>query len=195
MELSEVSPAAARAAAAVSDPAAMAPTFRAAQLIMISDVRRNFNEGHDPDGNAWPKLAHPRPDGGDKPLMNRGLLAASVSARAGDREVILGTNRPGAQLQQNGGVIKPVAGKFLAIPLTKEAVRSGGPRKFPQTLHAVVNSATGKGVLADRAGTAHFALCKQVTIPPRPFMGFGKRLVDKLAKLFGDFLERLLAGR
>ena len=38
--------------------------------------------------------------------------------------------------------------------------------------------------------TPMFALLASVTIPPRPFIGFGQRLAGKIDNIIGDFVER-----
>lgn len=186
---------AARLAAEVTSERTVAPAMRIAQQMIVADVKQNFAGSHDPDGRPWLPLAHPRPAGGNKPLQDKGLLAASISARSQGRTIVVGTSRPGANLHQNGGVVRPVRAKFLAIPLTREASRAGSPRRFPAPLHAVVASATGKGVLADARGRAQYALVKSVRVPARPFLGFGLKLIDRLAAMFGEFFERLIGGK
>lgn len=180
-----------RAAAALTAQQ-LAPALRVAGQMIVADVKQNFAGSHDPDGNAWRPLAHPRPSGGGKPLQDRGLLAASISAKAAGLTVTVGTNRPGASLHQAGGVVRATRAKFLTIPLTVAAQRAGTARRFPAPLHAVVSGA--KGVLLDDRGDAQYALVKSVRVPARPFVGFGQRLIDRLGRMFAEFVERRLAG-
>lgn len=193
MSLAELNVEASRLAQTLRNPTTLRPALKRAELLMVSAVKENFSRGADPDGRSWKPLAHPRPAGGDKPLRDRGLLAASMSAMSKPDGVAVGTNRPGAGVHQNGGLITATRRKFLAIPLTKIASRAGSPRRFPQKLHAVISGKAG--VLLDAKGKAHYALVKSVRIPARPFLGFGKPLLDKLSRMFGEFLAELVRGK
>lgn len=150
----------------------------------LSGAKRHFMEGKGPDGQAWPPLAHSRVRGGSKPLRDTGGLMASIQAgvRAdGDRLVIVvSSNKVQAALMQHGGQVAPKKGKFLAIPLTKEALRAGSPRSFQGTLHFVGKRNSGKGALIDARGRAQYALTNRVLIPARPFLGFSDATIDRI---------------
>lgn len=69
--------------------------LRRCELAVIASTKENFAGGHDPDGNPWPPLKRPRTSNYNKgsrglPLRDKGLLAASTSARgaAGNHEVL-----------------------------------------------------------------------------------------------------------
>lgn len=182
--------------------------LKRAAIAMKADVNENFNTSASPDGAPWAPLRFPRPNskGGDKPLLNTGLLRASITRTgAGHIEnltatsVEIGTVRPGANLMHAGGTVVPTKAKALAIPLTKEAysatVNGGGPRKFPRPLFVLWKAGAKSGALAEvvQKGRGkkkkptlirHFALVKSVTVPARPFVGFGQRLVAKLESAF-----------
>jgi len=101
------------------------------RVAIARDVRRNFEEGHDPDGNPWLPLKYPRArtGGADQPLRNNGLLMASITEQSAeghleeltDTALVMGTNLPYAHLQQEGGTVQ--GNPLLAIPLSREAAR------------------------------------------------------------------------
>ena len=174
----------------------------------MSDIKKNFSEGHSPDGVKWRALAHGRPSGGTAlPLRDNGLLLASVGYHITGNEIAAGSGLEYAGVHQWGKVIKPVKAKMLAIPITKEAKRAGGPRNFPRPLVAIVGK-NGKGVLAEaprpkpkgkrkstavaagpvkrQMGKVHFILVKEVTVPARPFVGLSSGLMGRLEMLMID---------
>lgn len=134
--------------------------------IMVSDVKKRFTSGTAPDGSRWKPLKFARPRGGNMPLMDTGRLRNSIVGRFDLNGVTVGTAHPGAALQNFGGTVRPVKGKFLAIPLTKEAVRSGTPRGMIGTEAMPIFAKMINGV---RVG--HFLLLKKTVVPARPFMG------------------------
>jgi phage gpG-like protein len=105
------------------------PLANILKQILVSDVKSRFSTGTDPSGAKWRPLKHARPNGGDVPLRDTGILMASFSGGTDGNSVWVGTTHPGAALHNFGGVVRG-RGKMLAIPLTKEAKRSGGPRRW-----------------------------------------------------------------
>lgn len=141
------------------------PLLKQWKLLLVSETKKNFQGGHAPDGTPWRPLAFQRARGGDKPLRDRGILMASLTAANGSGHVesmtqtfgesrnaslLFGSNLEYAALHQHGGTIRPRNSKMLAIPLTPEAARAGSPRNFPRDLAVIVNRSTGKGVLVER---------------------------------------------
>jgi phage virion morphogenesis protein len=168
-------------------------TFRGVWPIVAQmaagDVRTNFQEQHAPDGTPWVPLAHGRPGqpAGAIPLRDNGLLMASITGRAVENGVVVGTNLRYAPLHQYGGVVRPKKGKFLAIPLTREAKRAGSPRNYRGRLAPRINKARQTGVLIDVASdVAQYALVKEVTVPARPFLGFSPGLIQRIEALLVD---------
>ena len=179
--------------------------LQACAVAVKADVRENFDQSHDPDGNPWPGLKFPRVRGGTKPLMDRGILAASFSGSGQGHiedvqpfQLTVGTNLDYASIHQTGGTIKPVRGKYLAIPMSKEALRAGWPRDWtgPTLIlygSSLVEFATkGKGKKVKPVKITHYILVKQVTIPPRPFAGFSAKVLDIIDDILGRFLEGVL---
>ncbi len=184
-----------RLAASLTNPRNLNPVLKSASLMMVSSAKDCLNRGQTPDGIPFPPLAHTRPAGGNKPLRDKGLLAASISGRNSDTEAAAATNLEYAALQNYGGTVTAKKSKFLAIPLTLEAARAGSPRNFPRRLVAIVQSAQNRGVLIDNELEPQYVLVKSVTIPARPFMGFGPKLLDRLTLLFQEYFTNLVKGR
>ena len=201
------------------------PALKKCRVLIVADIKENFQGSHTPDGIPWKPLAHPRPNskGSDKPLLDKGLLRASVTASGGKghyetitrREMTFGTNLEYARVQQEGGTIRPRNAKNLAIPLTKEAVKAGSPRNWAEgfvkkgknmaqrnmlTLIArpgknplLVEILSGKGKKGAR-WIAHYVLVKSVTIPARAFLGFGDKLIQGVSEILADFTQRQAGG-
>lgn len=204
--LSQLSALVERAAAALT-PADLAPVYAAMQVQATAMTKRHFADGKGPDGKAWAPLAFPRPSGGSGlPLRDTGRLMASIAARADAGGLVVGTAHPAASLHQHGGIVTAKKGKFLAIPLTKEARRAGSPRGYGKPLHfrsrsggrsgALVESRTGKGK-RQQGGRAVYALVPSVRVPARPFLGFGPDELQRLGALAGKWVASHIraAGR
>ena len=200
--------------AALAASASYRQPLQSCRQVIVSDVKENFAAGHGPDGTPWKPLAHPRASsrGADQPLKDTGLLAASVMSANSPHHVeeltddyfLMGTNLDRARLHQEGGTITPKNAKALSIPLTKEAARAGGARNFPRDLF-VWQGDGGQAFLAEAQQKGRgkkgftqilfqYILLDSVTIPARPFLGFGQRLVGKLVEVFKDYWGRLLGG-
>lgn len=178
------------------------------RVAIVADARENFAKARGPDGESWPALKFPRARGGNKPLMDRGLLRASVISpgphhieEMGENTLRMGTSIPHGPIHQQGGIVRPRRAKALAIPLTREAARAGSPRKFPKRLVVLWRKGAKSGVLMEfpppkskKKPKAQYALVKQVTIPKRAFLGFGQRLIQRITEV-GERLLRKAFGR
>lgn len=109
-----------------------------AAKILEGQAKDCFAFSRSPEGTPWSPLKHNRPRGGSKPLLDTGVLRASLVGRAaGHIERVTptslewGTNVLYAYTHQYGAVITPKKGKYLALPVSIEAQRVGSPRKFP----------------------------------------------------------------
>lgn len=186
--------------------------LRTCLVLIKADVKDNFSGGHGPDGEGWAPLAFARPRGGDKPLRDTGLLMASITSTGGqghveqltDRDLVVGTNLGRAAIHQYGGTITPKKGKYLAIPLTKEAQRAGSPSNFAGDLVPIFGAkggvliekkAKGRGKKQRVEEVAQFALVKSVVIPARPYLGFGQQLLGKIVSVFEAWLEKNILKR
>lgn len=166
-------------------------TIKALGVIAVAGARQHFTDQSGPDGKKWDSLKHPRPDGGGRILEDKGLLKASIQARTVKGMIQLVSSHPAANLHQYGGTITPKIARALAIPLTREAKRTGSPRRngFPRPLF-IVKTKNGKAFLAesnDGKLVWHYILVRQVKVGKREFLGFSAKTLDKM--------ERLLALR
>lgn len=169
------------------------PVMQAGRIMAVSEVQRRFQTGTDVRGASWPPLRFPRPSGGNpKPLLNNGLLRASITGAETQESITVGTNAVQANLMHFGGTVRPKKGRFLAIPMTVEATRVAGPRVFPGRLRAIVRRGARGGVLRDEAGKVQFLLVRSAEIPARPFMGFSDVWQAKFRVML---IEYLVTGR
>lgn len=163
-----------------------AATGKIVGQVMVSDIKSRFATGTDPAGRKWRPLKHPRPRGGNQPLRDTGMLMNSFTARVEPTAVVVGTNRAGAALHNFGGVVR-AKGKMLAIPLTKEAQRSGGPRRFGKRKELEFRPTGKRRVFVlgveDKKGVfvGQFLLVDQVTVPQREFMGVSDKALSQIA--------------
>lgn len=174
------------------------PALKAMEILAVSDVKKRFATGTDPQGHAWAPLKHRRiiSRGADKPLRDTGLLMASVSAKATRTELIVGSNLAYAGVHQYGATIVPVRAKWLTIPITKKAKRAGSPRRFQGVLHPRINRAGTGGVMveidANGIGVVHFVMTKRVVVPARPFLGFSKDFLKRAEQILVDIATKHL---
>lgn len=179
-------------------------TIPALCRLAVSGAKDHFRLSQGPDGRQWAPLAHPRPRGGDKPLRDRGLLMASLSASKTEQGLRLAASHPGANLHQFGGTVKPKRAKMLAIPVSKEAVRSGPARSFPRPLFVLRGTSgavlaevkmRGKGRSRTGENVVHYVLARSVKVPARPFVGFSADTLHKMTRLvLATFQTRLIAA-
>jgi phage gpG-like protein len=153
--------------------------------VLVSDVKRRFVTSTSPDGARWRPLKHKRPRGGDKPLLDTGRLMASITGRSSPTEIVVGTAHPAAPLHQFGGTVKPKRGKYLAIPLTREAQRAGSPRRMKGTKKVPLFARKVEG-----RWVGHFILAKKAVVPARPFLGLSKEAERTVAAVLLDAATR-----
>lgn len=180
-------------------PAALpAPAGRAIAMVLLSGMRRRFQGGVDPLGRPWPRLRHPRPAGGTKPLLNFGILRNSYRTRVHPDGAEVYSDLPQARLHNFGGTVVPKKAKALAIPLTVQAVRAGGPRRFPKKLqfrpHPSGKNAVGVlyEKLAGGKTTDHYLLVKKVTVPARWHVGASAEDLQAIADIAAGYGFSLL---
>lgn len=166
----------------------LTPVTSRLEQMGVAETKKRFSDSRGPDGEQWRPVKF-RVSGSAsraKPLLDKGLLRGSIHGRHDKTSATVATNHAHARIQHSGGTVRAKK-KFLAIPLTKEASRSGGPRRM-QGLRAVVSRDGQRGVLIDRARQAHFALVKSVTIPARPFLGWSQRTLDVGAAMTAEYV-------
>jgi phage gpG-like protein len=154
--------------------------------IMVSDIKSRFMTGTDPRGQKWRPLKHSRVRGGAQPLRDTGRMMASFTSRVEPDAVVVGTVAPGAALHNFGGVVR-AKNKMLAIPLTKEALRSGGPRRFGKKQELEFRPTKKRRVFLlgtmDKAGrfVGQFLLVDSVRVPQREFLGVSDKALGQIA--------------
>lgn len=162
--------------------------YPAASIVLVADVRKQFYGGHDERGQPWRVLKFPRPQGGNRPLLNTAILANSYQADPDPKGIIVSSAHASARVHQDGAIIRPVRAKALTIPLTKEATRYGA-RRFPRPLFSFPGGAglyerKGKGKKAKLI--RHYLFCSKVVVPARP-VGFSDDAVEQVGDLLLDF--------
>ncbi len=134
---------------------------------------------------------------GSKPLRDRGQLLSSITYRVKGNNVEVGTNHPAAELLHNGGVVRPVKSKALAIPAgpwVRTLMRGTDlqPRVMLDQLKGSGWSIWRQGnvVMGRKKGGKEpmplFVLRTSVTIPARPFM----KLPPESVRMLTDYLKR-----
>ncbi len=145
-------------------------------IVVTRDIKRRIREG---------KII-PKSKSSGTTLVKSGKLADSITHLVSGDRLIVGTNLKYAKILHEGGIIKPVTAKYLAIPLTPEAaVRR--PRDWQGTF-------IQKGVIfrtMDNGETeALYALKRQVAIPARPYMTITDDTWDRMRSLIIDFIAK-----
>jgi len=148
-------------------------------------VNQTFQAGRDPiSGAQWKPTSNftlsLRFSGGGQTMVARGGdgLFGSIVGRSPEvtpSSVKIGTGKIYGPIHQNGGIIRPVKAKALALPLTKEAARAGSPRRFPRPLFVprgipglAESTRGGKGL------KMQYRFMDQVKIPMRRFLGVSR---------------------
>lgn len=192
---------------AAADKIDWKPLLKAIRLDVIAETRTNFDRGGGPDGKTWAPLKYPRPGskGGDLPLRDFGVLAASVTSPGspgniddqGEKRIEWGTNLDYARIHAIGGIITPKIAKFLAIPATRDAQRTGSPRNWPDG-SLVFEWKRNGGVAKDLKGEIQYYFARSVTIPARPYLGIaddkGKEYAEWAADHAAEEVAKSIAG-
>ena len=168
-------------------------------IVAAGAVKKSMTEGVSPDGTPFKALSWSRPQGGSKPLLNTGVLRASITAEANDVGVTIRANAPGARLQQEGGTVKPVHAQALTIPISKEAVRAGSARNFPRPLFVLKKKDGGEGSLAEKTKdgkiVVHYLLRKSVTVPARPYLGISAETANRIGQLIAAEMVKIAEAK
>jgi phage gpG-like protein len=165
----------------------LAPVLKAGGDWAVSEIKERFQNATSVTGAAWAPLKFPRVRGGSgPPLRDTGVLRASFTSTFDETTLTVGTAQPQAPLMQFGGIVRPKKGKFLAIPMTKQALRAGSPRNM-QGLRFRMNPGGNSGAMM-RGRTTQFLLVKKTTVPARPFMGFSDQWKADFADMAITFI-------
>lgn len=126
-------------------------TIRAIGVALVETTMQRFETGTDPMGQKWAALlpAYAAIKKGPGILRASLMLQRSVTFATAGSTVTVGSNRIYAAVHQFGATIKPVRAKALAFRLGATGPRGG------------------------KSSALVFA--KSVTIPQRPYLGFGPK--------------------
>jgi phage virion morphogenesis protein len=102
---------------------------------LITSTLDRFEKGRGPDGNAWPPSLRATEDHGQTLILS-GRLRASITWKATQREVEVGTNVVYAAIHQLGG--KAGRGRVVSIP-----ARPYLPDPMPADDEAMINDVLG----------------------------------------------------
>ena len=171
------------------------PVVEACAKIGLSDVRKHFQESKGPQGPWPPVYGRIRLGGTAKPLLDTGKMRASLQTRVEGNSYFIGTNAVQAAAHNFGAVIRAKNSKYLAIPLTLEAMRAGSPRRFPRPLDVQIwRDKTGgvmfewpvtrrRGRIENLESVDHYLLTKSVTIPKREFLWISPEADKRIARV------------
>lgn len=145
-------------------------------IVVTRDIKRRIREG---------KII-PKSKSSGTTLVKSGTLADSITHLVSGDQLIVGTNLKYAKILHEGGIIKPVSARYLAIPLTPEAATKR-PREYKDTfiLKNVIFRTLDNG-----ENEALYLLKKQVTIPARPYMTITDDTWDRMRSLIIDFIAK-----
>lgn len=167
----------------------------------VSLVQKNIRDG---DWQENAPLTKELKGGNPKPLMDEGHLVASMQYRVEEnKRTVVYTIRPGANVVHNGGIIRPVNTKYLAIPASRETKKLMGiygltPRTCIEGMkkaNYTVFFRTGVVLYLPpnaKKGTkakALFILKTSVTLPARLYM----RLPQDSLEILASYLLRFAA--
>jgi phage gpG-like protein len=152
--------------------------LKAIALLLSADAKSNFEKGQSPGGEPWLPLKRPRANskGGDRPLRDRGILMASLSAGAfGHVETITDTS-----LEWGSGL------DYAAL------MNSGGTVRFAERKRQRpwVFPGPGGAPVFTRRIRAH-----TVTVPARPFVGLSDSVKRRIEELLAEEVLWQLGGR
>jgi len=179
----------------VSAAGPSAAARRSCEQLAVAGARRHFATSRGPDGTPWPPLARTRPGGGSAPLRDTGLLMASLSAAWAGDTLALSATGPGAALHQYGGTVH-ARGRFLTIPVTREAKAAGGASRFPRPLRFVRTGARTGLLVERRAGgraKVQYVCVPAVAVPARPYVGFSGGTVAAMADVLAEDQAKAVA--
>ncbi|HQU16637.1 MAG TPA: phage virion morphogenesis protein [Gammaproteobacteria bacterium] len=145
--------------------------LRAIGVGLVKTTQERFEDGRDPWGRSWAPLnpAYQEVKRGPKILqeagMGGGLMGSLTFATTGSR-VTVGSNKVYAAIHQFGGTIRPVNAKALVFRLG-----NGKGGKKGRVVHA-----------------------KSVTIPARPYLGFGPMDRREVMDVLDVFIRKTLSS-
>ncbi len=191
----------------------------AGRYMVGTEVKRTFETSGRQIGETWPRPWGWRASG--QPLFDHGLLRNSITFRVDATDVAIGTNLIYARIHQEGGTIRPVNRRFLAIPqvppLTTSEARGKEPRDFPGTF-VLIKGPEGPGIYrvarglwtstSIRGGRPKaryskravgplieriFAFARAVRIKKRTYLKWTPQNLGKIERIWQDDIDRQIA--
>ncbi len=158
--------------------------FQVCAGIIARHTKENFEGGHDPQGNAWLPLKHPRSKKGDAtPLRDKGLLMGSTQAggahvqQISSNVLITGSNLEYAAIHNYGGTITMPERQGTAVTTKK---RGESRRLFARRTKATMKKLQTR--------TYHFIVPSYtITIPQRQFAGWNQTMVKECVDVLAEF--------
>lgn len=143
---------------------------RAIGVALLTQTEKRFDSGTDPFGQKWHALlpAYAAIKKGSLILVANGLLRKSLTMATSGSTVTIGSNSVYAAVHQFGATIKPVGAKALAFKL-------GFTNAKGKTASGIVR-------------------VKSVTIPARPYLGFGPNDQRAVLETVSGFVTRAFSG-
>ena len=135
---------------------------------LVEVVQERFDTATEPLGGKWQALnpAYAAIKRGPGILRASLMLQRSMTFAAGGNQVTVGSNRVYAGVHQFGATIKPVRARALVFRMG-----GAGPR-----------------------GGAGFVRAKKVTIPARPYLGFGPKDQRSVMETTATLVNRALGS-
>lgn len=135
---------------------------------LVEVVQKRFESAKEPFGAAWKPLSpgYAAIKKGPGILRASRMLQRSVAYLVSGNKITIGSNRIYAAVHQFGATIKPVRAKALAFKM-------GG---------------------AGKRGGVGLVRAKSVTIPARPYLGFGPADQRAVMEVLNDFVHRTLGS-
>lgn len=142
--------------------------LKAIAVGLVEETQSRFERGAGPDGAAWAGLnpAYAAIKRGPGILRESRMLQRSVTSQVSGNRILVGSNRVYAAVHQFGATIKPKNAKALVFRLRP----------------------AGKG----KGGNSGLVMAKSVTIPARPYLGFGKGDREVVMDVLEDVIARSL---
>lgn len=155
-----------------------APMMNAIAGVMLGEVMENFEQQGRPKWkDLYPGTKKARAKRGTWPgdiLQDSGLMRDSISSSSDATQAVVGTNKPYARIQNDGGtIIQPPRTNLYTQERYKRGPKKG---KFKKGTKACKGTTSGQRV---------------IDIPARPFMTLPESGVKKVI----DVAERYLDGR
>lgn len=150
-------------------------------ILLVRDIKRRIRRN---------EIKPPSKSSGTT-LVQSSKLINSIRHKVVGEKVVVGSGLNYARIHHEGGIIRPVNAKALAIPIAKIAAAKK-PREFDNTF-------IKKGIIfqkqEDGSLLALYALKKQVSIPARPYMNIDPNARAQMRQMLIQYMEKTFKER